>query len=148
MPTRRQEKVARVVKRAVSDSISQDLADPRVCGLVSVTRVEMAADLRNAEVYLSIYAEKPAAEKRTFEAIESARRLIQARVADQVQSKFCPVLHFHRDEQFKKTLELMNLIDQAAGEYQHDETSEGASPAANGATGAPSEFQDRQRDEQ
>jgi ribosome-binding factor A len=148
MPTRRQEKVARVVKRAVSDAISQDLADPRVCGLVSVTRVEMAPDLRNAEVYLSIYAEKPAAEQRTFEAIESARRLIQARVADQVQSKFCPVLHFHRDEQFKKTLELMNLIDQAAGEYQHGDADEGGSPGADGVNGTPFVVQDRQREEQ
>lgn len=144
MPTRRQEKVAQVVKRAVSDAITHDLSDPRITGLVSVTRVEMAADLRNAEVYLSIYVEKATAEKLTFEAIVSARRLIQARVADTVQSKFCPVLHFHRDDQFKKTLDLMNLIDQAADEYRDGDESQGESPDADGATGASSAHHDLQ----
>ena len=50
MVTRRQEKVARVVKEAVSDAIAHHLNDPRIGGFVSVTRVEMAPDLRNAEV--------------------------------------------------------------------------------------------------
>lgn len=144
MPTRRQEKVARVVKRAVSDAISQDLSDPRITGLVSVTRVEMAADLRSAEVYLSIFAEKPSAEQRTYDALVSARRLIQARVADEVQSKFCPVLHLHRDERFKKTLDLMNLIDQAAEEYRPGDANPGESPDADEATGAPSACDDMQ----
>ncbi len=144
MPTRRQEKVARVVKRAVSDAITQDLSDPRISGLVSVTRVEMATDLRNAEVYLSIYAKKETAEKLTYEAIVSARRLIQARVAGTVQSKFCPVLHFHRDDQFKKTLDLMNLIDHAAEEYREGDESQNESPDADGTTGASSAHPDLQ----
>jgi ribosome-binding factor A len=144
MPTRRQEKVARVVKRAVSDAIAQDLSDPRIAGIVSVTRVEMAPDLRNAEVYLSIYAEKKNAEQRTFDAISSARRLIQARVADEVQSKFCPVLHLHLDDQFKKTLDLMNLIDQAAEEYRPPEGTQDETLDADGANGAASAIDDTQ----
>jgi len=46
MVTRRQEKVARVVKEAVSDAITHHLSDPRIEGFVSVTRVDMAADYR------------------------------------------------------------------------------------------------------
>ena len=45
-------------------------------------------------------------------------------VAGRLQSKFCPVLHFHKDEQFKKTLEVMRLIDQAAGEYKNKDKQE------------------------
>jgi ribosome-binding factor A len=51
MATRRQEKVARLVKEAVSDAIAHHLNDPRIEGFVSVTRVDMAADLRNADVW-------------------------------------------------------------------------------------------------
>ena len=143
MSTRRQEKVAQVVKRAVSYAISQDLADPRITGLVSVTRVTVTADLRNAEVYLSVYTQKPNAEKRTFEAIEGARHVIQARVAAEVRSKFCPILRFHRDEQFKKTLDLMNLIDRAAGEYQTEDESDGlVGKSDSGAPAAPVDRED------
>jgi len=116
MVTRRQEKVARVVKEAVSDAIAHHLNDPRIEGFVSVTRVEMAPDLRNAEVYLSIFSQNDATGNKTFEAISHAKSRIQSLLAGRVQSKFCPVLRFHRDEKFKKTLETMKLIDQATSE--------------------------------
>jgi len=118
MPTRRQEKVARVIKEAVSDAIANHLSDPRIEGLVSVTRVEIAPDLRQANVYVSIFGKSEAAQNKTYVAIAHARRRIQALVAGRLQMRFCPVLHFYRDEQFKKTLEILKLIDQAAGELR------------------------------
>jgi ribosome-binding factor A len=118
MATRRQERVARVVKEATSDAISHHLNDPRIEGLVSVTRVDVAADLRTADVYLSIFGKDYAAENRTFVAIAHAKGRIQSLVADRLQSKFCPVLRFCRDEKFKKTLETMRLIDQAVSEME------------------------------
>ncbi len=116
MVTRRQEKVARVVKEAVSNAITHHLSDPRIEGFVSVTRVEMAADLRNADVYLSIFGKDQTSQNKTFTAITHAKSRIQSLLAGQLKSKFCPVLHFYRDEKFKKTLETMRLIDQAASE--------------------------------
>ena len=119
MPTRRQEKVARVVKEAVSDAIANHLNDPRIDGFVSVTRVEMAADLRNADVYLSILGKNDTAQNRTFTAISHAKSRIQSLVAGKLRSKFCPVLHLYRDEKFKKTLEIMKLIDQAVSKPEN-----------------------------
>jgi ribosome-binding factor A len=113
MATRRQEKVARIVKEAVSDAIANHLNDPRIIGLVSVTRVDMTADLRNASVYISVFGSDEAGQNRSFTAINHARSRIQSILASQVHSKFCPVLHFYKDEKFKKTLETLNLIDQA-----------------------------------
>ena len=92
----------------------------------------MTADLRSADVYISIFGRDPilqkdgktktskddAAQNRTFEAITHAKNRIQALVAGKLQSKFCPVLRFRRDEKFKKTLETMKLIDQAVGQLK------------------------------
>ncbi len=118
MPTRRQEKVARVVKEAVSDAIANHLNDPRIEGFVSVTRVDMAADLRNADVYLSILGKNDTAQNRTFTAISHAKKRIQSLVAGRMQSKFCPVLHLYMDEKFKKTLEIMKLIEQTVNNQE------------------------------
>lgn len=118
MPTRRQEKVARIVKEVVSDAVANHLNDPRIEGLVSVTRVEMAADLRSANVYLSVFGGDESTQRRSFVAITHARSRIQSLLADSIQSKFCPVLHFHLDEKLKKTLETMRLIDEAAREIE------------------------------
>jgi len=118
MATRRQEKVARIVKEAVSDAIAHHLNDPRISGFVSVTRVDMTTDLRNANVYISVFGSDEAGQNKAFIAITHAKSRIQSILARQVQSKFCPVLHFYKDEKFKKTLEILNLIDQAAKEYK------------------------------
>ncbi len=122
MPTRRQEKVARVIREVVSDVIANHLSDPRITGFVSVTRVEVMADLRSADVYLSIFAPDESAKDRTFAAITHARTRIQSFLAEALDSKFCPVLRFHEDEQFRKTLEVMKLIDQVANERQNKDT--------------------------
>jgi ribosome-binding factor A len=118
MATRRQEKVARIVKEAVSDAIANHLSDPRIDGFVSVTRVDMATDLRKADVYLSFFGSNEAGQNKTFAAITHAKSRIQSLLAGKVQSKFCPVLHFYKDEKFKKTLDILNLIDQAAKEFK------------------------------
>jgi len=117
MPTRRQEKVARVVLQAVSGAIRDSLSDPRIQGLVSVTHVDMSPDLRNADVYVSVLGANEKAQRRTMIALQSATRRLQSFVADAVTSKFCPVLHIVADDNFKKTLETMNLIDRAAREF-------------------------------
>ena len=124
MATRRQEKVARVVKEGVSDAIAHHLSDPRIEGFVSVTRVEMATDLRNANVYVSIFGKDKSAENKTFAAITHAKSRIQSLVAGKLQSKFCPVLHFYSDEKFKQALETMKLIDQAVSELEKEDPEE------------------------
>ena len=121
MPTRRQEKVARVIKEVVSDAIAHHLNDPRITGFTSVTRVEVMADLRSADVYLSIFAATDIAKDLTFAAITHARSRIQSFLAEAMESKFCPILRFHEDEQFRKTLETMRLIDQVASERRDKE---------------------------
>ena len=124
MATRRQEKVARVVKEAVSDAITHHLSDPRIEGFVSITRVDVAADLRNADVYISVFGKNQATQNKTFEAINHAKSRIQSHLAHRIQSKFCPVLHFYTDEKFKKTLETMELIDKATKEWKAKELDE------------------------
>ncbi len=118
--------MARVIKEAVSDCLSNHLSDPRIEGLVSVTKVDVAPDMRKAEVYISVLGKNEASQNKTFNAINHASKRIQAFLARRMQSKFCPVLYFKNDENFKKTLETMRLIDQAVAELekteiQHDE---------------------------
>jgi ribosome-binding factor A len=116
MATRRQEKVARIVKEAVSNAITKHLNDPRIEGLISITKVEMAADLRSANVYISILGKDEATQNKTFSAITHAKSRIQSLLSGEMQSKFCPILHFYKDDKFKKTLETIKLIEKVAGD--------------------------------
>jgi ribosome-binding factor A len=109
-----------VVKEVVSEAILSHLSDPRITGLVTVTRVAVSADMRNADVYLSVFAGSDSEKDRTFEAILHARARIQSLLAASLQCRFCPVLRLHRDEQFQKMLETMRLIDEVASERSQE----------------------------
>ncbi|MBC8481129.1 MAG: 30S ribosome-binding factor RbfA [Planctomycetes bacterium] len=113
MQSRRQQKVARVLKEAVSDAVSNRISDPRMKGLVSVTDVNMSPDLKNANIALSIFGIDEKQQLNTYRAIEHARSRIQAIVADRLQARFCPTLHFHLDESLKKGMEIIDIINQA-----------------------------------
>lgn len=118
--SRRQKKVASVVKAALSDIILHHMNDPRIEGIVSVTRVEMTPDLRKADVYISVFGVEPNKQKHTFTAIVQAKRHIQSLLAGQLHSKSCPSLNFVWDEKFKKTLEIFELIDQASAQLPEE----------------------------
>ena len=123
MVTRRQERMGRAIRDAVSDAVANHLNDPRLEGFVSVTRVEVAADLHTADVYFSIFGGDQAVQSKTFAAITHARSRIQVLLSQKVQSKFCPVLQFYMDQEIKKTLEIMKLIDKAASEFREKDSS-------------------------
>ena len=52
--TQRTEQVASTLKRAVQEVLSRGISDPRIQGLVTVTRVDVSADLANATLYCTV----------------------------------------------------------------------------------------------
>jgi ribosome-binding factor A len=120
MASIRQEKMARVIKEAVYDAITHHLNDPRIEGFVSITQVLLSPDLRLADVYLSVFGKDEKINLRTYNAIVHAAPRIQSLLLKNWHARYCPTLRFHQDEAFKKTLEVMKIIDEAAQNI-HDE---------------------------
>ena len=111
----RQLKVASQIQRIVAAVLQRDIADPRVDGLVSVTRVEITSDLREAKVFLSLMGNsRPPAT--VLEGIKSAGRHIQSEVAENLALRYAPRLSFHLDESLKKQAEILKMIQEVAAE--------------------------------
>ena len=121
MATHKQAKLARVLKEAVSDAVLNHLSDPRIEGFISVTRVEMSSNLRDANIYFSIFGGDESVINKTFAAIEHSKSRIQSLMAKRIHRRFCPSIHFYIDEPFKKTIETINLIEKAAKEFRDKE---------------------------
>jgi ribosome-binding factor A len=120
----RQLKVASQIQRIVAMVLLRDVADPRVDGLVSVTRVQITPDLRDARVFLSVLggSRTPAT---VLEGIHSAARHIQAEVAENLALRFAPRLSFHLDESLKKQAEILRQIDETARQDAADNRASG-----------------------
>ena len=117
MASRRQHKIARVIRESVSKTILNGLSDPRVHGLISVTEVDVAPDMKNATVYLSILTPENRGQDTVFEAVCHANGHFQHQLSGELTGKCCPKLQFKQDQKVKKTLETLRLIEQAEHEY-------------------------------
>jgi len=114
MPSRRIERLAEVVKQEVSKIILYELKDPRI-SFVTVTRAEIAPDLKRATVFVSILGDE-AAQRKTLQILEHARGFIQSSVGSRLQIRYTPILAFCMDESIKKSQHISKLIDEAVKE--------------------------------
>jgi ribosome-binding factor A len=107
--------------RRVNESVRQVLAealpelkDPRI-GLVTVTGVDTAPDLRHATVYVSVLGNE---KKRTatLRGLDAAHGPLQARLARQLRLKRTPQLTFEYDPSVERGVRMSRLIDELAPE--------------------------------
>ena len=118
MVKRRQEKVSRTIRNTVSEVIQKELSDPRIKGLISVTRVDTSADLRSARVYLSLLGIESAQQELSLRGIRHAGGYIQSRLAKCLSMKSCPTLSFYLDDSLKKGFLITRLIDAITAERE------------------------------
>lgn len=135
MPSHRNQRMAEAIREVVATAILFEVADPRVHS-VTVLRVEVSGDLRQAKVYVSIMGTE-SERRRALAGLNHAAGFIQARVANRLQTRFTPVLGFKLDDSVKKSVELGRLIDEAVAS---DRKGEGASRGDEDDAEAGSEF--------
>ncbi len=111
----RQEKVDSQIRKIVAVALQNEIADPRVDGLISVTKVEVSPDLREAKVHLSVLGGKRTPTT-VLAGVMSAGRRIQGEVADKLPLRYVPRLTFVLDESLKKQAEILKKIDEAMGD--------------------------------
>ncbi len=116
--SRRLEKVSRTIRDTVSKVIQNQLSDPRIRGLVSVTRVKVAADFSTAQIYLSIIGTDPKQQELSVQAIQHAAGFIQSHLANVLTTRSCPTLSFTLDDSLKKGSEVLNIINRLAAEFR------------------------------
>jgi len=108
---RRLLRVASVIQEIVSRELVTGLSDPRLT-MVTVTGVDIAPDLRYADVRVSIMGD-PRAQQECFRAIRHAHGRIQEKVAEALTVRYIPSLRFHVDESVKRSVALGALIAKA-----------------------------------
>jgi ribosome-binding factor A len=85
-------RVNEVVRQVIADDLEQ-LSDPRL-EMVTVTGVEVSADLRHATVF---YAKLGKEEAETGDALARAAPRLRATLGREVRLKYLPELHFRED---------------------------------------------------
>jgi ribosome-binding factor A len=115
----RSEKVAEEIKHQLNTAMSKDLSEIPGLGLVTISKVIMAPDLKLAKVYLSFLGNKEPAEK-CVEKISSRKKHIRFLLAKHIVLKYVPDLMFYHDD----TIEYADKMQKIFNELHKDETKE------------------------
>jgi ribosome-binding factor A len=107
----RKARLESLLHREIATCIQRELKDPRI-GFITVTRVEMTADLHQVKAYYTVLG-TPSERRQAGHALEQARGFIQRQYAPVVKTRLLPTLSFAYDEAENKRGNLDDLIRKA-----------------------------------
>jgi ribosome-binding factor A len=109
--SRRIERVNGVLRQEISALVLSQLNDPRLKGLISITQVRTAPDLRNARVYISVMGGE-ALRQEALEGIRSSAAYLRRELRNRVSLRYIPFLKFDLDDAMLEADRLMRIIDE------------------------------------
>ena len=116
----RRERFASALRNVVAKLLQTELSDPRIRGLVSVSRVEVSPDLRLAKVYISVLGSK-GEQKSSLAGLRHSAGHLQSLLKKHLEFRVCPKLDFRLDDELKESMATMALIDELSLELDaHD----------------------------
>lgn len=89
--SRRQKKVASLIKEALSHLLIESIQDSST-SLITISKVEMTPDLKTAYVYLSSFSQEP--DPSILEKLESRKGYLRRSIASRTNLKYNPLLIF------------------------------------------------------
>lgn len=89
-------------------AILTDLKDPRIQD-VTVTRVEMTPDMRQAKVHVSVMGNETK-QRLSLAGLKSAAGFLQSKVAKRIDTRYTPRLEFLLDMGVKKSIEIAEIL--------------------------------------
>lgn len=108
---RRADRVAEAIREEVATFLAEDVKDPRVVGLVTVTGVEVTRDLRQAKVYVSVMG-SDTERAATFDGLNSVAAHLRSRVGRALRLRLAPEIAFRPDESIARAARIESLLAQ------------------------------------
>ena len=116
----RNDRISELMRHEIDSIIRTDVDDPRIAGTYSVTRVDVARDLRHAKVYISVL--EPEHAKPMLQALKGAAGFIRRTLGERITIRYTPELQFVDDPNIAYGIHIANVLkDVAAADAKADE---------------------------
>lgn len=103
------DRISEQVKKEVSEIIQNELKDPRLPKMVSVTEAEVTRDLRYAKVYVSVLGTE-ADKKNALQALKNAAGFVRREIGQRLQLRYTPEIMFELDNSIERGVYITKLI--------------------------------------
>ena len=89
--------------------------DPRLNSLISITKVDTSADLRHTKIFISSFGEH-VDKKEILDGFNAASGFLRSQLASRLQLRYMPDLSFQFDDSIERASEVLRLIDKVSTE--------------------------------
>ncbi|MEZ5314630.1 MAG: 30S ribosome-binding factor RbfA [Chlamydiales bacterium] len=115
MSSRRIQKINSLLKEVISDVIREKVKNPHLSSLVSITYVDVAKDLHQAKVFVSIIGET-SVQNEGIKILQSASGFIGIHASQQVNMRYFPKLKFILDKSINQEIRIGRLMSEIENE--------------------------------
>ncbi len=119
MTSRRVLKAAQAIREVVGMAILTDLRDPRIQN-VTVTRVEVSADMRLAKIHVSVMGDDSQQEL-SLHGLQNSAGYLQQKVAKRLDTRYTPRITFVLDKGVKHSMEVSRILGELKAESDGDQ---------------------------
>ena len=109
--SRRTDRLSEVFKREISRLLEREVNDPRLGNIISLTRVEISHDLRNAKVYVSVLGEE-SSKLEVIEGFNTASNYLRRKLSASIRLRIIPHLNFYYDDSIEQGAKVLKVLDQ------------------------------------
>ncbi len=109
--SRRIDRVNELLRLEISQVLARQIKDPRLSGVITITEVRAAPDLRNALVLLSVMGDQEAKET-ALAGIESAAKFLRRELRGRLTLRYVPFLRFALDDSLEHADRLIGIMNQ------------------------------------
>ena len=113
----RPDRIASLLAQIVQERILRGFADPRIRGMVSITKVDVASDLRTAMIQISVLPDIYG--PRTISGLRSVAGMLRRTIRDQTSMRRVPDLQFRLDDSLKQAASLDEAIREHPNPVKH-----------------------------
>ena len=118
--TRRTERINSIIQQEISDLLREQVNDPRLTSLISITKVSTSPDLRHTKVFISTLGDK-VNKNEILQGFTAASGFLRRQLANRLKLRHMPELSFHLDDSIERGAEVLWLIEQVASKDAENE---------------------------
>jgi len=107
------------MRKEISSIIQNEIRDPRITSMVSVTSVEVTKDLKYAQVYVSLFGSEES-KKETLEALKSSASFIRREVGHRIKLRLTPEIVIHEDKSIEHGMHINDLLHKIKEQGHND----------------------------
>jgi ribosome-binding factor A len=119
------------MREEIATFLANDVKDPRIMGLVTVTGVEITRDLRHAKVFVSVLG-TDSQRAATFEGLANVAPHLRGRVGRALRLRVAPEIEFRNDESVAHAAHIEQLLAQVRKDLPAAPSAPAAPPASPG----------------